>query len=156
MKITIIPVDGAVGKDGKFYTDINLDSCAIPANIHALQWDGVAGWIEFKDPVPNEEITMLPEWVNCCIAKLEQLYNAPAPDPIPPTAEQNKQIAIRKLKETDWAIVADVTDPLKSNPYLSNVQDFIAYRNAVRQYAIYPVSGNIDWDTIPQEVWTKI
>jgi hypothetical protein len=156
MKITIIPVDGSVGKDGKFYNDINLDSCNIPANIHALQWDGVSGWIEFKDTAPNEEITVLPEWVNCCIIKWEQIDNTPKPDPVPPTAEQNKQTAIKKLKETDWAIVADVTDPSKSNPYLSNVQDFIAYRNSVRQYAIYPVSGNIAWDATPQEVWTKV
>ena len=45
MKLTIIPVDGSVGEDGKFYTGLNLSSCNIPPNVHALQWNGVAGWI---------------------------------------------------------------------------------------------------------------
>jgi hypothetical protein len=81
--------------------------------------------------------------------------NIPAP-PVPPTAEQNKTTAIAKLQATDWATIPDVADPLKSNPYLSNSQDFVTYRNAVRQYAINPVSGDINWPAVPQEVWTTV
>lgn len=154
MKLTIIPDDGAVGEDGKFYLNLDLSSCAIPANIHALQWDGAAGWIELKDPVPNEEITSLPSWANCCMTKWTEA-NTPVPLQ-PPTAEQNKQTAVNKLKATDWTTILDVGDPTKSNPYLSNVQDFVNYRNAVRQYAINPVAGNINWPVVPQEVWTKV
>ena len=69
MKLTIIPADGSVGEDGKFYNDLNLSSCGIPADVHALQWENVAGWIEFKDPVPNQPITELPAWANCCMTK---------------------------------------------------------------------------------------
>ena len=77
MKLTIIPVDGAVGKDGKFYTAINLISCAIPSDVHALQWDGVTGWIEYESPlVQNEDITELPGWANACVAKWQDLYDA--------------------------------------------------------------------------------
>jgi hypothetical protein len=151
MKLTIIPVDGSVGEDGKFYDNLNLSSCNIPANVHALQWDGVAGWIEFNEPIPNEKITSLPAWANCCMTKWTEA-NTPVP-PQPPTAEENKQIAVVKLQATDWATIPDVADPLKSNPYLSNAQDFVTYRNAVRQYAVYPVAGNIDWPVEPQEVW---
>ena len=154
MKLTIIPADGAVGEDGKFYLDLNLSSCNIPANVHALQWDGAAGWIEFKDAVPNEEITSLPAWANCCMTKWSEA-NTPVP-PAPPTAEQNKQTAINKLQATDWTTIPDVSDPTKSNPYLSNAQDFVVYRNAVRQYAVYPVAGDINWPAVPQEVWTTV
>jgi hypothetical protein len=154
MKLTIIPADGSVGEDGKFYLNLDLSSCAIPTNVHALQWDGVAGWIEFKDPVPNEEITSLPSWTNCCMNKWTEA-NTPVP-PQPPTAEQNKVTAVGKLQATDWATIPDVADPLKSNPYLSNAQDFVTYRNAVRQYAIYPVAGDINWPTVPQEIWTTV
>lgn len=154
MKLTIIPGDGAVGEDGKFYTDLDLNSCGIPSDIHALQWDGVAGWIEFKDPVPNQPITELPAWVNCCMTKWTEA-NTPVP-PQPPTAEQNKQIATFKLQTTDWTTIPDVADPTKSDPYLANVQDFVVYRNAVRQYAVYPVAGDINWPVVPQEVWTKV
>ena len=154
MKLTIIPVDGSVGEDGKFYNDLDLGLCGIPANVHALQWDDVAGWIEFKDPVPNQPITELPAWANCCMTKWTEA-NTPVP-PQPPTAAQNKSTAVNKLQETDWTTIPDVGDPTKSNPYLSNVQDFVVYRNAVRQYAINPVAGDINWPTLPQEVWTTV
>jgi hypothetical protein len=154
MKLTIIPIDGSVGEDGKFYLNLDLSSCDIPANVHALQWDDVAGWIEFNEPIPNEEITSLPAWANCCMTKWTEA-NTPVP-PQPPTAEQNKQTATNKLKNTDWTTIPDVADPLKSNPYLSNAQDFVVYRNAVRQYAVYPVAGDINWPVVPQEVWTNV
>lgn len=154
MKLTVIPVDGAVGEDGKFYLDLDLSSCAIPANVHALQWDDVAGSIEFNEPIPNEEITVLPPWANCCMTKWTEA-NTPVP-PQPPTAEQNKEQAVAKLNKTDWTTIPDVSDPAKSNPYLSNAQDFVTYRNAVRQYAINPVAGDINWPAVPQEVWTTV
>lgn len=154
MKLTIIPVDGSVGEDGLFYNDLDLSSCGIPANVHALQWDGAAGWIEFNEPIPNEEITALPSWANCCMTKWTEA-NTPVP-PQPPTAEQNKNTAMQKLQATDWTTIPDVADPTKSNPFLSNAQDFVTYRNAVRQYAVYPVAGNVDWPVVPQEVWTKV
>ena len=154
MKLTIIPVDGIVNKDGKAYVGLNLSSCAIPANVHALQWQDTAGWIEFNEPIPNEEITELPSWANCCMTKWTEA-NTPVP-PTPPTAEQNKITAVNKLQATDWTTIPDVGDPTKSNPYLSNVQDFVTYRNAVRQYAINPVAGTINWPVLPQEVWTTV
>lgn len=81
-------------------------------------------------------------------------YVAPAPPP--PTADQNKQTATQNLYETDWTTIPDVGDPTKSNPYLGNVQEFVTYRNAVRQYAINPVAGNIQWPRKPTEVWTAV
>jgi hypothetical protein len=155
MKLTIIPTDGAVGEDGKFYNDLDLSSCNIPADIHALQWQDTAGWIEYNSPlVQNQSITELPAWANCCMAKWAEA-NTPVP-PAPPTAEQNKQTAVSKLQATDWATIPDVADPAKSNPYLSNAQDFVTYRNAVRQCAINPVAGDINWPAVPQEVWTTV
>ena len=154
MKLTIIPVDGSVGEDEVFYNNLDLSSCAIPVNVHALQWDGVSGWIEFNEPISNEEITVLPSWANCSMTKWTEANNPPVP--VPPTAEQNKQTAVNMLNATDWTTIPDVADPAKSNPYLSNAQDFVTYRNAVRQYAVYPVAGDITWPAVPQEVWTTV
>jgi hypothetical protein len=154
MKLTIIPTDGSVGEDGKFYLDLDLSSCAIPANVHALQWDGVSGWIEFNEPIPNEKISSLPSWANCCMTKWDQA-NQP-PDPVSPTAEENKQTASGLLYDTDWTTIPDVSDPTKSNPYLSNVDDFVTYRNAVRQYAVTPVEGRINWPAVPTTVWATV
>ena len=80
----------------------------------------------------------------------------PQPPAPPLTAEQNKQTATGLLQATDWTTIADVGNPQMSNPYLANQAEFIAYRNAVRQYAVYPVAGNIDWAAIPQEVWQAV
>lgn len=155
MKLTIIPADGSVGENDVFYLELNLSSCNIPADVHALQWQDTAGWIEYNSPlVENQPITELPAWANCCMTKWTEA-NTPVP-PQPPTAEQNKIIAVNKLQATDWTTIPDVGDPTKSNPYLSNVQDFVTYRNAVRQYAINPVAGTINWPALPQEVWTTV
>lgn len=155
MRLTIIPVDGSVGEDEKFYLGLDLSSCNIPSDVHALQWQDTAGWIEYNSSlVENQPITELPAWANCCMTKWTEA-NTPVP-PQPPTESENKSTAVSKLQATDWTTIPDVGDPTKSNPYLSNVQDFVTYRNAVRQYAINPVSGTINWPVIPQEVWTTV
>ena len=71
-------------------------------------------------------------------------------------AEQNKQTATKLLQATDWTTIADVGNPAMSNPYLANQAEFIAYRNLVRQYAVYPVAGDITWATVPTENWVKV
>jgi hypothetical protein len=152
MKLTIIPSDGAVYENGVSYLDLTWQGT--PANVHALQWLDVSGWIEFNDGTPNEDITVLPQWANNAM-EAWTVANTPVP-PSPPTAEQNKQTAVNKLQATDWTTISDVADPTKSNPYLSNAQEFVTYRNAVRQYAIYPVAGDINWPVVPQEVWTTV
>jgi len=153
MLLTIIPIDGNVKKDEVGYIGLDLSSCAIPSNVRALQWQETSGWIEFWDK-QNEDITALPSWVDCCLS-VWTVANTPVP-PSPPTAEGNKQKAIGLLQQTDWTTIPDVSDPTKSNPYLSNANDFVTYRNAVRQYALNPVAGDITWPTAPQEVWTAV
>jgi len=75
MKLTIIPVDGAVYKDGYSYS--GLDLSAAPSNIHALQWKDTKGWIEFTDnddgtKPQNEAITELPSWANAYVTKWDE------------------------------------------------------------------------------------
>ena len=71
-RLTILPADGAVYRDAGNYLDLDLSSCGIPADVHALQWDGSAGHIEFTDTRENEEITALPDWANACVAKWDE------------------------------------------------------------------------------------
>lgn len=153
MKLTIIPIDGNVKKDGVGYINLDLSSCSIPSNVRALQWQETSGWLEFWDQ-QNEDITALPSWVNCCLDAWT-VANTPVP-PSPPTAEQNKQTAISLLQQTDWTQIPSVSDPALSNPYLANKNAFDLYRNSVRQYALNPVAGDITWPTIPKEVWTTV
>lgn len=150
MRLTIIPLDGAVYENGICYSGLIWDET--PSNVHALQYfDDNTGWIEFNDGMPNENITAIPLWGQNAMAAWT-VANTPVPS-TPPTAEENKSKAISLLQSTDWTTTADVGNPQMSNPYIANQAEFIAYRNSVRQYAIYPVAGNIDWPIAPQEVW---
>lgn len=77
MKLTIITVDGAVYKDNVFFGGLDLSHA--PENVHALQWDGVKGWVEFKEvfgePKPtNQVITELPQWVALSVEKWDTAY----------------------------------------------------------------------------------
>jgi hypothetical protein len=149
MKLTIIPSDGAVYEDGKAYLDLVWDGT--PANVNALQWDGVSGWIEFTDGTPNEDINSLPQWAINAEAAWTQA-NLPPPPPPPPTAEQNKAMAASLLSSTDWVNQPDVRDPANT-PHLVNGSAFDAYRLQVRQIAVYPTAGELTWPTLPTEVW---
>ena len=69
-------------------------------------------------------------------------------------AQQNKTKAVDILNSTDWTAIPDVADPLKSNPYLTNQTDFVAYRITIRGIAVTPT-----WDavfpTAPTEQWSS-
>jgi hypothetical protein len=81
MKLTIIPIDGAVYKDGVSYS--NLDLSAAPAEVHALQFNDVSskGWIEFTEndegaKAANEVITSLPDWAIIASTKWDEAKTA--------------------------------------------------------------------------------
>ena len=150
MKLTIIPSDGAVYEDGLAYSNLVWEGT--PPNVHALQWQDVAGWIEYIDQ-PNENITVLPEWADNAMAAWTVANTpVPPPPPVPPTAEQNKKTASQLLANTDWTTIPDVASPT-NNPYLVNQDEFLAYRNEIRKIAVYPAAGDLVWATPPVEVW---
>lgn len=69
MKLSIIPSDGTVFKDGVAYLELDLTSANIPADVHALQWKDTQGLIEYIDDEQlEEEITELPTWANTCVS----------------------------------------------------------------------------------------
>ena len=77
MKLTIIRTDGAVYKDGFAYIKLDLSSCDIPSDVHALQWQNTTGWIEFNTnddgtKPQNQNITELPVWANTCVSKWDE------------------------------------------------------------------------------------
>jgi hypothetical protein len=152
MRLTIIPIDKTVYKDSKSWFDLDLSLCGIPDSVHALQWDGTSGWIEYKTNTENQAITELPDWALACLQKWEE---ADAPKaPVPLTAEDNKLTATINLQTTDWAVAVDVGDPTKASPHLVNMNEFIVYRNLIRQHAINPVAGDINWPIKPTAVWS--
>lgn len=66
-----------------------------------------------------------------------------------------KQEASGRLYKTDWTTIADVADPTKSNPYLMNQAEFIAYRSQVRALAVNPVV-NPTFPPVPTAQWGTV
>jgi hypothetical protein len=72
MRLTIVPADGAVYLDGVVYMDLDLSTCNIPSDVHALQWYDTYGELEFNRSFvngqivhpANEMLTELPAWAN--------------------------------------------------------------------------------------------
>lgn len=93
-------------------------------------------WYSADIPEPTEE------------ALNQQLATDAANAPLKACKQQASQL----LYETDWTTIPDVADPTKSNPYLVNVQDYVTYRSALRQLAVYPVANPV-WPTKPVSQW---
>jgi len=64
-----------------------------------------------------------------------------------------KYKASKLLYATDWTTIADVADPMKSNPYLINQSAFIVYRSNVRKLAVNPVADPV-WPVEPTAQWS--
>jgi hypothetical protein len=68
--------------------------------------------------------------------------------------ESNKNAAVHLLQQTDWTSMPDVSDPLKSNPYLANQAEFTQYRSIIRNIAINPTVDAVFPD-MPTEIWSN-
>lgn len=80
----------------------------------------------------------------------------PPPGPTPQQIqEQNKSQASVLLSQTDWTTIPDVSDPIKSNPYLVNQNDFVEWRNQIRQIAVNPPTFPVVFPDSPQEIWSS-
>lgn len=105
MRLTVIPADGAVYINSVSYMNLDLSTCGIPSDVHALQWYDTYGEIEFKRSFvdgqivhpANSVITELPEWANSCMTKwneakvaqeaAESVAEEPTGNPIPQTGQ---------------------------------------------------------------------
>lgn len=83
MRVTIIPVDSFVGVDGEFRS---VDLGTIDPNIHAVQWDGTKGEIEFNDRSANRVIDTLEPY-----QRFVDAWVAAAPPPPPPPIPRSEQ-----------------------------------------------------------------
>src|SRR3990172_4884754 len=78
MRVTIIPVDGVVGVDGAFKQVDGLT--ALFPGVHAIQWDGTAGHIEFTDGSPNVTLADSDVFAEA-LAAFHAIVPPPPPDP---------------------------------------------------------------------------
>jgi hypothetical protein len=150
MIVTIIPIDGFVKIDSKAYSPLIWEET--PKNIHALQWQTSLGWIEFNDGTPNEEILALPSWAKNAITAWQFALENDV-EPVR-SKEENKGIAKFLIQNIDWVFTNDIDNPDVSSPYLLNKNDFINYRNIIRQFILNPQEGEIDFMEKPKAIWS--
>jgi hypothetical protein len=117
--------------------------------------------------VSNTPYETVPEyyWVSCPDDAVSGMYYnngtfvlppppAPPAPPVPPTADENKEMALTKLKNSDWVEIPSVS-ATTSNPHLTNAEEFVVFRNALRAIAVNPVAGDINWPLKPVELWSE-
>ena len=152
MKLTIIRDMGLVHVDGRGHDELDLSS--VPAEVHAVQWDGTNGEIEYVgNDVPNDSITSLPSWAQAIANERKAVIDAEIAAEEKAEADRiayenstegKADMARAKrdqlLAEVDWSAGSDVvmSDAMKT------------YRQALRdvpQQTGFP--ENIEWPTKP-------
>jgi len=89
-------------------------------------------------------------WVDCADDVVAYAYKyengtiVPIPT-IPKTADENKEMAKQKLKDSDWTVLSDVN--------LQNKTAWETYRASLRAIVLNPQSGDLVWPSQPQEIW---
>lgn len=58
------------------------------------------------------------------------------------------------LSSTDWTTIPSVADPAQSNPYLTNQNEFIAWRSQVRAIAVSPTYTSVI-PPQPKDTWSN-
>lgn len=69
---------------------------------------------------------------------------------------ENAAYGTQLLTSTDWTAIASIADPLECNPYLANRQQFLDYRNQVRQIVLNPPVEAPNWPPLPAEEWVTV
>lgn len=99
-------------------------------------------------PAGSYAVWNAPEW--------SYVAGDPPPYPSPTEIQQeNKNIAVQLLQQTDWTCTVDINNPLYSNPYLMNQDAFLAYRSQVRAVAVNPPTTPAVFPPMPNEVWSS-
>ena len=81
MKLTVVFDDKYICKDDVSYTVAADDWTLNQTNVHAVQWDGTSGHIEFKDGTANQLVTHENE-ISEYDAFFRTIYNGPTVEAI--------------------------------------------------------------------------
>ena len=126
MKLTIVPFDKLVIKDGEGYNVDNLDY--LDSNINAIQWADTTGEIEYLDGTSNLTITDITPY-NQCVTDWDTAKAQYITDTTPSATDWEaafKRYRNSLLTDSDWTQVADnkLSDAKKT--------EWQTYRQALR------------------------
>ena len=111
--LTIVKDDKWVKVDD---VGLTLDTVDLPANVHAVQWDGSAGWIEYNDGKDNKAISSISAYSTITNAHATAKAAEDAADAAAATAfdEEKKTHTFKRVNDgtTKYASVVDQLDQL--------------------------------------------
>jgi hypothetical protein len=126
MRLTIVVPDSNVGVDGEFK---KLNLASMDENIHAVQWNGTRGHIEYNDGTINEQITDINQFSDI----VDQWYSiTPEVEELEPeTPEQ----ALERIRQQRKAAYEDEADPLyfKAQRGEATMEDWLAKVEEIKQ-----------------------
>ena len=106
MRVTIIRDDGVLLKDGR---SIKIDLSDFPADIHAVQWEGTEGHVEYNDWKPYAKIanlTAFQTWIDRWQSAAD-VEDAPPPPDSPEVVKEKQKKAIERQR--DMTLAAGLT-----------------------------------------------
>lgn len=146
MRLTIIRDMGLVHIDGRGYDE--LDMTGVPEEIHALQWDGEKGEIEYvSSDMPNELVSVMPSWASKVSSEVYALLVADdkkeadakaAHEAYLASDQYKKDTAIAESKEylssTDWVVVkiSEASATSDASALITKYSDILAKRAEAR------------------------
>ena len=154
MKLSIIKDDKIVTKD--LVSVAVADVSYIPSNVHAVQWDGSKGEVEYNDGTPNLEISELGIYEQASTdhqtAIDAQEASKKAEEDAVDWSELFRRIRDEKLLETDWTRLDDVTlvadKKVEWATYRQALRDLPATKSATDKELVNDANHS-EWPKIP-------
>ena len=151
MRLTIIPSDKVVIKDGKALHGLNFTL----AGIRAVQWYGNKGEVEYLDGSPNEIIDDLSPYQSIIdiydaeIARLE----AAAIEAAKLTWDKIRAARDKDLEDSDWTQLLDTPiDAIKQESFAAYRQDL---RDVPQTHSAVDLTAYADVETFKMDKFPK-
>lgn len=106
MRFTIVPADGLVGVDGTFY---QVAMTGIDPAIHAVQYSGASGEIEFIDKTTANQAFEDVSAFQALIDRWQAAHDAATAPPAPLTLTEIKALKIAEIDAASAAAISPIT-----------------------------------------------
>ena len=148
-QLTIVPSDNLVIVNDR----VIQMPVTLPANVHAVQWIGEHGHIEYNDGSLNTDIGSVDGYREVIAehGRLAALADAPQTE-----AEKYAELVSRrdaKIAKTDWLVLRDIDERLIDVQHTlsaKSVHQLTQYRQALRELPEkFKTSEEWEWPTVP-------
>jgi hypothetical protein len=160
MRLTIIPEDKFISIGTTGYSGISTDWSYIPSGVHAVQWNGSSGEVEYDNGSPNVVITSLGVYEAAVThhenERLRLVAKAAADQDILDNKDWDSVFRKRRslrLEDSDWTQGND--SPLSNSKktewatYRQTLRDLPSSKDAATRKAMSKDENHSGWPTEP-------